>query len=80
MEITINGQSREIAASCTLGQIVSELFPSGDHGTPANVADVSRVKGIAIAINQSVVPKSDWPTRLLSPNDHVTVITATQGG
>ncbi len=66
MEITINGQSREIAASCTLGQLVSELFASG--------------KGIAVAVNQTVVPKTDWPSRQLSPNDHITLITATQGG
>lgn len=66
MEITINGQSSKIAAPCTLEQLVSELFPSA--------------KGIAVAVNQSVVPKSDWPSRQLSPNDHLTFITATQGG
>lgn len=66
MEITINGQSSEIAASCTLEQLVSELLPSG--------------KGIALAVNQSVVPKSDWPSRRLSPHDSITIITATQGG
>ncbi|ACT93676.1 sulfur carrier protein ThiS [Dyadobacter fermentans] len=66
MEIILNGQAKPIDAAYTVGQLVSELFPSG--------------KGIAVAINQAVVPKSDWPTRRLSPNDQVTLITATQGG
>lgn len=66
MEIILNGQAKQIAANCTVGQLVSGLFPSG--------------KGIAVAINQSVVPKYDWPIRQLSPNDQIMLITATQGG
>lgn len=66
MEIILNGQATQITANYTVGQLVSELFPSG--------------KGIAVAINQSVVPKADWPDRRLSPNDQITLITATQGG
>jgi sulfur carrier protein len=41
---------------------------------------ISSVKGIAVAINQHVVPKTDWPGKLLAPNDSVTIIQATQGG
>lgn len=67
MEIILNGQAKQIAATYTVGQLVSELFSASG-------------KGIAVAINQSVVPKSDWPTRRLSPNDQITLITATQGG
>lgn len=66
MKIILNGQAKQIVVTYTVGQLVSELFPSG--------------KGIAVAINQSVVPKSEWPTRQLSPNDQITLITATQGG
>jgi len=66
MEIILNGQAKQIDAAYTVAQLVSGLFPSG--------------KGIAVAINQSVIPKSDWPTRRLSPNDQITLITATQGG
>lgn len=70
MEIILNGQAKQIAADYTVGQLVSELFS----------ANASSGKGIAVAINQSVVPKSDWPARRLSPNDQITLITATQGG
>lgn len=41
---------------------------------------LSSLKGIAVAINQEVVPKPDWPSTLLHPADNVTIIQATQGG
>jgi sulfur carrier protein len=41
---------------------------------------LSSLKGIAVAINQEVVPKPDWPSKFLSPSDNVTIIQATQGG
>jgi sulfur carrier protein len=76
MEITINGQSKQVPADYSLGQLVSELFLPGTGTVPAQ----GTPKGVAVAINQSVIPKSDWPSRRLSPNDHITLITATQGG
>ncbi len=37
-------------------------------------------KGIAVAINESLIPRANWPTTLLHENDTVTVIHATPGG
>jgi sulfur carrier protein len=37
-------------------------------------------KGIAIAINQTVISKSDWSIIQLKENDNITIIKATQGG
>lgn len=37
-------------------------------------------KGIAIAVNQTVIAKSNWATFLLKPTDSILIITATQGG
>jgi sulfur carrier protein len=37
-------------------------------------------KGVAAAVNGHVVPRSAWGERMLSPNDRVLVIRATQGG
>ena len=36
--------------------------------------------GIAVAINEVVIPKCDWESRLLEEEDEVLVVTATQGG
>ncbi|GAB2768251.1 hypothetical protein GCM10027275_08500 [Rhabdobacter roseus] len=37
-------------------------------------------KGIAVAVNDTVVTRPDWGTFPLSPNDQITLIRATQGG
>lgn len=41
---------------------------------------MSEKKGIAIALNNSVVPKVNWQKTQLKENDKITIITATQGG
>ena len=37
-------------------------------------------KGIAVALNDTVVPKMEWSDRLLSSGDKITLIMATAGG
>ena len=37
-------------------------------------------KGIAIAINNNVIPRSKWDTHKVQSNDKVLLIKATQGG
>ena len=37
-------------------------------------------KGIAVAVNNRVIPKKEWAARPLHDNDVVLIITATQGG
>ncbi|MGL6129356.1 sulfur carrier protein ThiS [Chryseobacterium artocarpi] len=37
-------------------------------------------KGIAVALNNRIVPLSAWAETLLNNNDSVLIITATQGG
>lgn len=42
--------------------------------------DLLESKGIAIAVNNKVVPKTNWNTFQLNENDTITIIRATQGG
>jgi len=37
-------------------------------------------KGIAIAVNNQVVSRTDWDTYQLRPADQIVIIRATQGG
>lgn len=37
-------------------------------------------KGIAIAINNNLIPKTNWENHLLSENDQVVIIKAACGG
>lgn len=37
-------------------------------------------RGVAVAVNQQIVPRAEWTNRVLMPNDSVTVIKAAFGG
>lgn len=37
-------------------------------------------RGLAVAVNDAVVPRADWPFLQLHEQDRVTIIRATQGG
>lgn len=53
---------------------------------PASLAELllwqklKQTKGIAVALNNQVIPKDLWDTTSLSQNDTILIITATQGG
>jgi len=36
--------------------------------------------GIAVAVNQNIITKTDWNTQTLNEGDEVLIIKATQGG
>ena len=40
----------------------------------------SPIQGVAVAINNKVVPTSTWETHLLNSNNQVLIIQAAQGG
>lgn len=42
--------------------------------------DLSESKGIAVAVNNKVIPKVNWNAFQLTENDTITIIRATQGG
>jgi len=69
MQIKINNQIRIFAEPCTVQQL-SEQIATTNSGT----------KGIAIAVNNIVIPRNNWQHHLLNENDDVLVIKATQGG
>ncbi|ASW75559.1 thiamine biosynthesis protein ThiS [Chryseobacterium piperi] len=45
-----------------------------------NLEAPGKKKGIAVALNNRIVPISSWPDTLLQNNDSILIITATQGG
>src|SRR5690554_7633383 len=40
---------------------------------------LKKKNGIAVALNNQVIPQKDWSTTPLLPNDTILIITATQG-
>jgi sulfur carrier protein len=66
MEIQINNQIRNVNVE-TIQQLMDMELSE-------------RQKGVAVAVNNSVVPKAEWNNHKLNPKDSVLIIKATQGG
>ena len=67
LEIRVNGRRAPVAAA-TIAELLAE-----------QAVDVGR-RGIAVALNGSVVPRSAWGETALSPGDSVEIVRAMQGG
>lgn len=59
-----------------------EYFPACDTLTVASLIDINRMPrtGVAVAVNNRIVRKSDWDDTRLADGDRVTIITAVCGG
>jgi len=66
VNIVVNGETQELSNGTTVAALVDTLGRSP--------------KGMAVAINEEVVPRSTWPDVELRPGDRVEVLTAAQGG
>lgn len=67
MEITINHKKHQLQNSCSVAEMLAIVLSA-------------EAKGIAVAINQTIITKSAWPVHLLKDGDQITLIKATQGG
>ena len=68
MELKINNQTKQFAAdSLTVRALLDLEIPVKQNG-------------IALAINNTVIPKSNWNFHLIQETDDILIISATQGG
>jgi sulfur carrier protein len=66
MNISVNGEGRQVAPGIALDAVVRTL--------------TAAPSGVAAALNETVVPRTQWPSTSLSEGDRVEVLTAVQGG
>jgi sulfur carrier protein len=66
MHVFINGQAHELAASATVADAVRSL------GVPAS--------GVAVAVDDELVPRAEWSAYRLADQARIEVLTAVQGG
>jgi sulfur carrier protein len=66
MVVTVNGKKEQV-----LTPSLHALVTKHCH---------ERVKGVAVAVNDRVIPRTAWATAKLKENDSVLIIKATQGG
>jgi sulfur carrier protein len=67
VHLTVNGNPRQAAGELTVAALVKDLS-NGQQ------------RGVAVAINGEVVPRSAWAGQSLRDGDRVEVLTAAQGG
>lgn len=67
MKVYVNGDPREVDDSATLADLVA---PAGE-GTP---------RGIAVAVDGSVVPRAEHARTGLHEGARIEIVTAVQGG
>jgi sulfur carrier protein len=67
--IVVNGEGRDVPVGGGLGDLLREMR-----------IDPASARGIAIAVNEEVVPKQTWEEVRLRRGDRVEIITARQGG
>jgi len=66
INIKVNNTSCQFQADSSLGTILNDLEVS--------------TNGIAVAVNQNIITKTDWNTQTLNEGDEILIIKATQGG
>ncbi|GHI08352.1 thiamine biosynthesis protein ThiS [Streptomyces cellostaticus] len=66
MNISVNGEQHRLAPGTALDALVKTLTVAPS--------------GVAAAVNETVVPRAQWPLTSLSEGDRVEILTAVQGG
>ncbi|MFB7181415.1 sulfur carrier protein ThiS [Streptomyces sp. NPDC056257] len=66
VSVSVNGEPREVAAGTTLDAVVATL--------------TAAPSGVAAALNETVVPRGQWPATPVGDGDRVEILTAVQGG
>ena len=67
-QITVNGEPRAVPVDATIDALLSHL--GRDPEMP----------GVAVAVNDTVVRRTDWTMTVVKEGDRVEIITASQGG
>jgi sulfur carrier protein len=69
MKLLVNGATREVPDGTTVAGLVRDVNGSAAEG-----------RGVAVAVDAEVVPRSAWETLELAEGQRVEVVGAIQGG
>lgn len=67
MNVIVNEEHVEVATQSILQDLIDQL-------------NLPSTTGIAVAVNNQIIRKDKWGNHLLSENDRILIIKATQGG
>jgi sulfur carrier protein len=66
MTVIVNGRPREIPDGATVADVIATVTRA--------------IAGVAVALNDEVVRRAEWPTTAVRDADRLEVLTAVQGG
>ena len=66
MQLSVNGVDQEVPAGTSVADLLDTLRVG--------------LEGVAVAVNQTVVPRIDHPDHMLVPRDDIEIIQAVGGG
>lgn len=69
MRVLLNGEPHEVAEGATVAELVEDSGVVDGHP-----------RGIAVAVDAEVVPRSEWDETELSEGQKIELLTAIQGG
>lgn len=64
--VSVNGEEAEVAVGTTVADLIADRSPSP--------------RGVAVARNLEVVPRSAWAATPVVDGDQIEILTAAQGG
>jgi sulfur carrier protein len=68
LTLSVNGAAFEVADGATIAQVVARLTEEDDP------------KGVAVAMDRCVIPRSEWATTAVRAGSLVEVVSAAAGG
>jgi sulfur carrier protein len=68
MIVYLNNEQFDLSEAKSISEIIAKDL------------NMNHPKGVAIAVNQEVIPKTNWDNFMIKENDRLTIIKATQGG
>lgn len=68
MKIKLNGEEKVLEKELSLNELVRTVLNSEEP------------KGVAAALNFSIVPKQKWNETIIKENDEIEIVRAVQGG
>lgn len=77
IELLVNGEPARVEEDTDILSLVSDRLPRFAQ----RIADGEPIpRGVAVAIDDRVVPRSRWADTVLEPGARVEIVTAVQGG
>ncbi len=67
--ITVNGEQRHLPTGIHITDLLRQVG-----------LDPEQARGIAVAVNDEVIPRGEWAEHAINAGDRIEIVTAKQGG